>query len=135
VLGGGGAALLTLAGRMKETVARASDLGGEPESYAVALEAMVDRLGEVTSGLAALGDPERILANATVYLEAVGHVVVAWMWLEQLVAVGERAGDFYDGKRAAARYFFRWELPKVTAMLDLLASGDTTTLEMREAWF
>jgi hypothetical protein len=135
VLGGGGAALLTLAGRMKETVARASDLGGEPESYAVALEAMVDRLGEVTSGLAALGDPERILANATVYLEAVGHVVVAWMWLEQLVAVGERAGDFYDGKRAAARYFFRWELPKVTPMLDLLASGDTTTLEMREAWF
>ena len=63
--------------------------------------------------LAGLGDPERTLANATVYLEAAGHVVVAWMWLEQLVAVGEKAGDFYDGKRAAARYFFRWELPKV----------------------
>ena len=44
-------------------------------------------------------------------------------------------GDFYDGKRAAARYFFRWELPKVAPQLDLLASGDTTTLEMREAWF
>lgn len=135
VLGGGGASLLTLAGRMGETVARARALGGEPESYAVALQATVDRLGEVTLGLAALGDPERTMANATVYLEAVGHVVVAWMWLEQLVAVGERAGDFYDGKRAAARYFFRWELPKVTPMLDLLASGDTTTLEMREAWF
>ena len=112
VLGGGGASLLALAGRIEETVGRATDLGGEPATYAVALKAMVDRLGEVTLALAALGDPERTMANATVYLEAAGHVVIAWMWLEQLVAVGERTGDFYDGKRAAARYFFRWELPE-----------------------
>ena len=135
VLGNGGAALLALAARMEETVARATGLGGEPATHAAALKAMVDRLGEVTFGLAGLGDPERIMANATVYLEAAGHVVIAWMWLEQLVAVGEKEGDFYDGKRAAARYFFRWELPKVAPMLDLLASGDTTTLEMRPAWF
>lgn len=135
VLGGGGAALLALAARIEETVARATGLGGEPATHAVSLKAMVDRLGEVTMTLAGLGDPERTMANATVYLEAAGHVVVAWMWLEQLVAVGEKEGDFYDGKRAAARYFFRWELPKVAPMLDLLASGDTTTLEMREAWF
>jgi alkylation response protein AidB-like acyl-CoA dehydrogenase len=135
VLGGGGASLLALAGRIEETVARATDLGGEPAAHAASLKAMVDRLGEVTFALAGLGDPERTMANATVYLEAAGHVVIAWMWLEQLVAVGEKEGDFYDGKRAAARYFFGWELPKVTPMLDLLASGDTTTLEMRDAWF
>ncbi|MCY7400515.1 MAG: acyl-CoA dehydrogenase [Nocardioides sp.] len=135
VLGGGGAALMALATRIEQTVARAADLGGEPAAYGLSLKAMVDRLGEVTLGLAALGDPEKTLANATVYLEAAGHVVIAWMWLEQLVAVGERSGDFYDGKRAAARFFFRWELPKVGPMLDLLASGDTTTLDMREAWF
>ena len=34
-----------------------------------------------------------------------------------------------------ARYFFRWELPKVDAQLDLLSSVDTTTLDMRDAWF
>ncbi len=135
ILGGGGVALMALAGRIEQTVARAGELGGEPEAYAEALKAAVDRLGEVTMGLAGLGDPDRMLANATVYLEAAGHVVIAWMWLEQLVAVGERTGDFYDGKRAAARYFFRWELPKVAPQLDLLASGDTTTLEMREDWF
>ena len=135
VLGGGGAALMALAARIGDTVARARDLGGEPAAHADALQSAVDRLGEVTLALAGLGDPERTMANATVYLEAAGHVVVAWMWLEQLVAVGDRTGDFYDGKRAAARYFFRWELPKVGPMLDLLASGDTTTLEMRDAWF
>lgn len=135
VLGGGGASLMALAARIAETVGRARELGGEPAAHADALQAAVDRLGEVTMTLAGLGDPERTMANATVYLEAAGHVVVAWMWLEQLVAVGEKSGDFYDGKRAAARYFFRWELPKVGPMLDLLASGDTTTLEMRDAWF
>ncbi len=135
VLGSGGATLLALAARIERTVARASDLGGEAAEHGAALKATVDRLGEVTMVLAGLGDPEQTLANATVYLEAAGHVVVAWMWLEQLVAVGERSGDFYDGKRAAARFFFRWELPKVGPMLDLLASGDTTTLEMRADWF
>lgn len=135
VLGSGGASLLALAARIERTVAQATALGGEAAGHATALKAMVDRLGEVTMALAGLGDPERTLANATVYLEAAGHVVVAWMWLEQLVAVGGSEGDFYDGKRAAARYFFRWELPKVGPMLDLLASGDTTTLDMREGWF
>ena len=44
-------------------------------------------------------------------------------------------GDFYDGKRQAARYFFRYELPKTAPQLDLLESLDRTPLEMRETWF
>ncbi|MBA2699953.1 MAG: acyl-CoA dehydrogenase C-terminal domain-containing protein, partial [Nocardioidaceae bacterium] len=47
----------------------------------------------------------------------------------------DRTGDFYDGKRQAAAYFFRWELPRTGPQLDLVASGDDTTLEMRDAWF
>lgn len=135
VLGSGGASLLALAARIEDTVGRARALGGEPAEHATALETAVARLGEVTMALAGLGDPARTMANATVYLEAAGHVVVAWMWLEQLVAVGDGEGDFHDGKRGAARYFFRWELPKVAAMLDLLDAGDTTTLDMRPSWF
>ena len=86
----------------------------------------------------------KTLANASLYLEAVGHTVVAWMWLEQaLVAAQAQAlagasGDdrnFYLGKLQACRYFFHWELPKVQPQLDLLASIDTTTLDMQDAWF
>ena len=72
----------------------------------------------------ASGAPRASLVNATTALEAAGHVVVAWTWLDQLVAVGDREGAFYDGKRAAGRYFLTHELPKVGPMLDLLASGD-----------
>ena len=81
------------------------------------------------------GDIERTLANATVYLEAFGHVVLAWIWLEQACAAHGKAGDFYDGKRQACRYFFRWELPRTGPQFDLLASLDDTTLAMRDDWF
>lgn len=90
---------------------------------------------QVTTGLFAAGDVNVALANSSVYLEAVGHAVVAWMWLEQLLAAEGKAGDFYDGERAAVRYFFRWELPKVDVQLGRLASLHTTALDMQNAWF
>jgi butyryl-CoA dehydrogenase len=93
---------------------------------------------QVTQKLYAVGDMNKTLANASIYLEAVGHVVVAWIWLQQaLVAAASLDGDadFYRGKLQACRYFFRWELPKVAQQLELLASIDTTTLDMRDAWF
>ena len=61
--------------------------------------------------------------------------MVAWIWLEQALAAQGRTGDFYDGKRQACRYFFRWELPRTGAQFALLDSLDDTTLAMREAWF
>jgi alkylation response protein AidB-like acyl-CoA dehydrogenase len=132
VLGGPG--LAALASRIAVTVGRASDAGGEAAALGAELSAWVSRLGEVTAGLAALGDPAKVTANATVYLEAAGHLVISWLWLEQFLAASGDS-DFYEGKRQAARYFFRWELPRIGPMLDLLASGDTTTLEMRSSWF
>jgi alkylation response protein AidB-like acyl-CoA dehydrogenase len=120
----GGRGLQVLAGRIAVTCDRA---GGREE--AEALRAMTTRLAETTGAMFASGDAEGALANATTYLEAAGHVVVAWMWLEQLLACDGKDGAFYDGKRAAARAFFRLELPKVAPMLDLLAGGDRTVLD------
>ena len=92
-------------------------------------------MARTTAALYAARDPERILANASVYLEAFGHVVVAWTWLAQALAAHGKAGEFYDGKRQACRYFFRWELPRTVPQFALLDSLDDTTLAMRDAWF
>jgi butyryl-CoA dehydrogenase len=128
----GGAGLALLA----ETIGATTDRARTAHPVeAAALDAAVARVLQVTGTLWGTGDPALALANASVYLEAVGHVVVAWMWLEQLVAVQGKDGDFYDGKRAAAAYFFRWELPRTGPQLDLLASLDRTTLDMRDTWF
>jgi hypothetical protein len=89
----------------------------------------------VTSGMFGSGDVEAALANSAVYLEAFGHVVMAWIWLEQFITADGQSGDFYDGKRQAARFFFRYELPRTAPQLDLLESLDRTTLDMRDGWF
>ncbi|CAJ1500337.1 acyl-CoA dehydrogenase [[Mycobacterium] kokjensenii] len=130
-----GASLAALHRVMSESIAAAQRAGGEAADAASRLEAVLERLVAVTAGMFASGDIEAALANSAVYLEAFGHVVIAWVWLEQLLAVDGRAGDFFDGKRAAARYFFRYELPKTGPQLDLLESLDRTTIEMRPDWF
>ena len=134
VIADGGAALATLLAEIGATCAEAATSGGEAARYATELGEAAGRLGATTAAVWADRDPELALANATIYLEAAGHIVVAWIWLSQVLSAGESSGDFYDGKRAAARYFFRYELPKVDPMLDLLASSDRTTLDLDPAW-
>ena len=60
------------------------------------------------------------------------------MWLRQGAAAlrglaraqaGER--DFYEGKLAACRWFFRWELPAIGPALTALAALDPTCLEVK----
>ncbi len=131
----GGAGLALLQASVAATVARASTAGGEVGELGTQLKQVMGRIVEVTGQLFAAEDLAVTLANATVYLEAAGHAVVAWMWLEQLLAAHGKQDDFYEGKRAAGRYFFRWELPKVDAQLNLLASLDTTVLDVDPAWF
>ncbi|WP_330254506.1 acyl-CoA dehydrogenase [Nocardia sp. NBC_00565] len=130
-----GASLRLLAAQIEKTVLAATEAGGEWTEFGGQLDAVWQRLLTVTGWMFAAGDPAAAMANSTVYLEAFGHVVVAWIWLEQALAAHAKQGDFYDGKRAAARYFFRYELPKTAPQLDLLELMDRTTLDMRDAWF
>ena len=131
----GGAGLAELTRTVGVTVAKATAIGGEPAEMAAQLESGWQRLVEVTASMFASGEIDAALANSAVYLEAFGHLVIAWIWLEQLVAAHGHDGDFYDGKRQAGRYFFRYELPRTGPQLDLLESLDRTTLEMRPGWF
>ncbi|MFN8032783.1 MAG: acyl-CoA dehydrogenase [Mycobacterium sp.] len=130
-----GASLAALGAAIAETVAAAGKAGGEAADLAGQLDASWQRLVAVTMSMFASGDVEAAMANSAIYLEAFGHIVIAWMWLEQFVATGGQAGDFYDGKRQAARYFFRYELPRTTPQLQLLENLDRTTLEIRPGWF
>ncbi|QHE67805.1 acyl-CoA dehydrogenase [Rhodococcus sp. WAY2] len=130
-----GAGLRLLGSKIAATVARARSLGGDATGYADALDTVWNRVVDITTALWAAGDAAAALANSSVYLEAFGHTIIAWMWLEQLIATEGKSGDFYEGKRMAARYFYTHELPKVGPQLDLLASGDRTTLDMNPSWF
>ncbi len=144
---GQGRAAMLFAGEIEDCAARAAARaaqGADGEELAALgrqLAAAASRVFATVRRLHAVGDLNVTLANAAVFLEAFGHVVVAWQWLEQALVAqaatpeSDADRDFYAGKRQAARFFFRWELPRVGPMLDLLDSIDTTTLDMKDAWF
>ncbi|HEY8609508.1 MAG TPA: acyl-CoA dehydrogenase [Noviherbaspirillum sp.] len=132
-----GAAFKALGAEIRKTIGKAAEVG-ELSGYATSLGAALERIEQVTRTLYAAGDLNKTLANASAYLEAFGHAMVAWLWLQQaLLCVGRNGhdADFYRGKLQACAYFFKWELPKVHTQLDLLESIDTTTLDMQDAWF
>ncbi|RVT48904.1 acyl-CoA dehydrogenase [Rubrivivax albus] len=124
----GGAGLKLLAGRMQASITRAGQVDGLAE-HATALAGALQRLGAATKAAWATGVPEEALANATPYLQAFGHVVLAWIWLDVATAAAE------PGRRAAMRYFFAYELPKIDAWLGVVAAREDVCRTMDEAWF
>ena len=133
----GGAGLKLLAATMAPTIDRA---GRQPAlaEHATALTAALAKLVAATQAAWATGRPEDALANATPYLQAFGHVVLAWIWLEvALVAVQPAAhpAGFLQGKLQACRYFFAYELPKIDAWLAVVASRSAICRETQEDWF
>ncbi|MBP2473130.1 butyryl-CoA dehydrogenase [Crossiella equi] len=132
----GGAGLQALTGLFRATTAKAAEAGGEAAHLAADLDAAVARLVAVTEWVhTSDADAETKLANATAYLEATGHIVLAWIWLEQFLATGDGQDAFRQGKRQAARYFFRYELPRIYPDLDLVARLDRTTMDVEPDWF
>jgi alkylation response protein AidB-like acyl-CoA dehydrogenase len=131
----GGAGLQLLTRTIGDTADRADKADGELAELGAQLRESSERIATTTLAIWSAGDIEVSLANASLYLEAVGHVVMAWIWLEQLLAAEGKTGDFYDGKRQAGRYFFRWELPRTAPQLTLLEALDTTSLDTDVSWF
>jgi len=132
---------LTLLGREIEMACKEAGALRETVLFARQLGEAAARAALATEKLHAAGNLERTLANASLYLEMFGHVVLAWIWLRQATIAARQLADntqepdFYRGKLQAAAYFFRWELPKTAQWCELLQSLDATTLEMQDAWF
>src|SRR4029078_12751673 len=95
----GAASLAALGHAVGATIATANAAGGETADLATQLDSTWQRLITVTAAMFSSGGNEGALPHSAIYLEAFGHIVVAWMWLEQLLAANGRTSDFYDGKR------------------------------------
>ncbi|HKX40128.1 MAG TPA: acyl-CoA dehydrogenase [Burkholderiaceae bacterium] len=137
----GGAGLALLASRINATIERAlavPALAAHANALAVALK----QLGGATKAAWATGNPDDALANATPYLQAFGHTVLAWTWLDvALCAQADLEGRSADdaalrrGKLAACTYFFQYELPRIAAWLKVVETRDPTCRDMAEEWF
>ncbi len=133
-----GRGLALLAARVTATAKRAAE---HPElaAHAAALLSALQQVGSATQAAWSGGQPADVLANAVPYMQAFGHTVLAWIWLDvALIAQAQQAAGSsaaHVGRLAAARYFFHYELPKIGAWLQVVASRDPTCAEMPEDAF
>ncbi|WP_246258236.1 acyl-CoA dehydrogenase [Amycolatopsis anabasis] len=116
---GDGANLAEL-GRKVRATADAARQAGFP-GHADDLAAGWQRVRTVTDDAWSTSDPVDALANATPYLQGFGHVVLAWILLDLAVAAAGSSHAEAPGKIAAMRYFYAYELPKVSAWFDVVA--------------
>jgi alkylation response protein AidB-like acyl-CoA dehydrogenase len=133
-----GRGLQLLAGRIGQTIGRATE---QPAlaAHAAALGAALQRISSATQAAWATGDPQSALANAVPYMQAFGHTVLAWIWLD----VAERALALDTaksmpstvGRLGATNYFFNYELPKIGAWLNVVESRDPTCAALPEEAF
>ncbi|MEO6172983.1 MAG: acyl-CoA dehydrogenase, partial [Arenimonas sp.] len=133
---GAGLALLQTEIQKDITLANAHE---NLQGYAKELHEALQLADETTQLLIAKmqsGDIRLGLANASYYLNMMGHICIAWMWLKQAVVAAQwmKATDsgsaFYQGKLHACRFFFAYELPQIKTQAALLQKMDDTTLTM-----
>jgi butyryl-CoA dehydrogenase len=133
-LAGQGAALAALA----EEVASDAGLAARAGLEVGPLTDAVAAAGSVSAALlrrAGAGDVEGLLGHSADYLELMSVVVVGWMWARLVGRLGPvRDDDLAQGLRAAARYWFAAELPRVRPLAVLVESGERSYLDCRDAW-
>jgi alkylation response protein AidB-like acyl-CoA dehydrogenase len=121
VLMNGGATLRLLAADIAASLA--GDLPAALAPWAAELGARLAEWGELSNlvGARAARDPDELGAVAVDYLQYAGYVLVGWCWLRMArVATVQLAGPtaerpYYEGKLAAARFYFEHLLPRTLA--------------------
>jgi butyryl-CoA dehydrogenase len=136
-----GQGLQLLAARINQTIERAMQAADTASIQQSDLSAMANALAQALQQVSNAtqqawrnGEPSQALANAVPYMQAFGHTVLAWMWLE-LTLASQGAGNANIGRRHAAQFFFNYELPKIGAWLNVVASRDMTCADMPEEAF
>jgi len=132
------AAFVVLEAEIKESIDAAKELP-DLAGFATDLSFALDALSSTTDFLVdqRAHNQRLALADATLYLDTFGHVVMGWMWLLQALVIQHKnlssrdSGDeYYAGKLAACRFFFRREMPKVLTQIHLLKKLDDTAISM-----
>ena len=138
VLMEGGRGLTLMAGRINATIERAIQVPALA-AHANALGAALAQVGGATKAAWATGQPGDALANAVPYMQAFGHTVLAWIWLD--VALATLSDDATlsrpasVGRLGAMRFFFHYELPKIGAWLQVVSTRDATCADLPENAF
>ena len=106
--------------------------------HAKALAGALTQIDRATKAAWATGNPAETLANAVPYMQAFGHTVIAWMWLQVALCAlktDPSKGAATLGRIGAMTYFFHYELPRIGAWLNVVESRDPVCAQLPEEAF
>lgn len=133
-----GKGLQLLAHRMQATIHRTSGIPALA-AHAKALGRALQDVSTATQQAWATGVPGEALANAVLYMQAFGHTVLAWIWLDVAACAldndPQQAELSTQGRVGCTRFFFHYELPKIGAWLGVVQSRDLTCASFPEGAF
>jgi len=133
-----GKALSLLLEQIQETITL-SNQEEDLKLYGIQLNKDIQTLSKALKHLLGYlqnSDPDRFLADATVFMEMAGLIVVGWQWLKMALKAKELMQssnpnkmtlDFYAGKIHTMEFYFKYELPHIDACANTLMNPKTLT--------
>ena len=133
-----GEAMKQLTKEMIATIKEAQDID-ELKPFADQLKDASKELEQVIMHLlqfAMSGAHEKYIADATIFMEMMSNIVIAWQWLK-MATIAKRAlitgnttydESFYENKVLTMKYFFKYELPKIAACKTTLLNTECLTI-------
>ena len=141
VLMNGGATVKLLGAEIAATLK--GGIADALKPHAATLAAKLGEWAELTRivGSRVAKDPEELGAVAVDYLNFAGYVLVGWAWLRMAnvaaarLDAGSRERAFYEGKLAAAAFYFERLLPRTLASAAAVRAGGATLPTLTEEHF
>jgi alkylation response protein AidB-like acyl-CoA dehydrogenase len=129
ILNNNGLAIVDLEHRIGVTIASA----GKSGTFSLEAKELARVWDLIITAIRQLKDlPQKeVLAHASPFLDAFGHVIVGWLWLDQALACTGREDAVARGKRRACSAFYSIEIPNVSAWLQPITTNNACLSSLR----
>lgn len=127
-----GAALKLLAEEIEATIKTAMSKE-ELKSYAITLGEGAKLIETCLGHLmphAMKGNHERYLADATIFMDLFGTVVIGWQWLKMGIAALDQDESFKKSKLHTLEYFFKYEMSRCKGLQKTICHDSDVTVKM-----
>lgn len=134
-----GEVLAKFLGKMQAKMEEATKYD-ELESYVEVLKSKINEIQSCLSFLVPLAikkEFEKYLADATIFMEMTSTLVIGYQWLKMAVKAKEAmvlgkgpfTRDFYESKIHTMKFFFKYEMPKISACAETILNPETLTIK------
>ena len=83
------------------------------------------------------GDADAMLGHSWDYLDMFATLVIGWQWLN--MAAAAKTAPLADARKqaidAAARYWIRTEIPRITLLAELCRENESSYIKAEPDWF